>query len=64
VVGSGVAQMAVAAPAEKRFTALAGEHGLDHPGVDAAARRITHGNALDVGILLIVVWAMVAKPML
>lgn len=64
VLASGTAQMAVAAPAEKRFTVLAGEHGLDHPDVGAAARRITYGSTLDVGLLLIVVWAMVAKPTL
>jgi hypothetical protein len=44
------------------FTALAGEHGLDHPDVGPAAHKITHGNALDIGLLLLVVWAMVAKP--
>lgn len=64
VVASGIAQMAVAAPAEKEFTALAGERGLDHPDVGAAARKITYGSALDIGLLLLVVWAMVAKPTL
>lgn len=64
VAASGAAQMAVAAPAEKRFTALAGEHGLDHPDVAAAARKITYGSGLDVGLLLVVVWVMVAKPTL
>ena len=64
VVASGIAQMAVAAPAEKRFTALAGDRGLDHPDVEAAARQVTYGNALDVSLLLVVVWAMVAKPTL
>jgi uncharacterized membrane protein len=64
VIGSGVAQMALAAPADKRFMALVDEHGFDHPDVAAAARRVTVGNLADVGILLLVVWAMVAKPTL
>lgn len=38
------------------------EHGGDHPDVAAAARRVTLGSMLDISILLLVVWAMVAKP--
>ena len=53
-----------AAPAEKRFPSLVGEHGLDHPDVGAGAHKITHGSTLDVGLLLLVVWAIVAKPTL
>jgi uncharacterized membrane protein len=62
ILASGAAQMALAGPAGRRFSALAAEHGFDHPGVAAAARRVTYGNAADVGLLLVVVWAMVAKP--
>jgi uncharacterized membrane protein len=64
ILASGVAQMGLAAPAGKRFSALAAEHGFDHPDVAAAAGRVTVGNAVDVGLLLVVVWAMVAKPVL
>jgi hypothetical protein len=34
----------------------------NHPDVAAAARRVNAGSFVDVGILLLVVWAMVAKP--
>jgi uncharacterized membrane protein len=64
LIGSGIAQMAVAGPAQKRFLGLMAEHGDGHPEVAAAARRVTLGNLLDVGVLLLVVWAMVAKPLL
>jgi uncharacterized membrane protein len=64
IVASGVAQTLLAEPAGRRFTALADEHGLDHPDLEAAARRVGAGNLLDVGLLLVVVWAMVAKPTL
>lgn len=64
ILGSGVAQMLVSARNDKRFMELATEHGLDHPDVAAAARKVGYGGVLDVGILLFVVWAMVAKPTL
>jgi uncharacterized membrane protein len=64
LIGSGIAQMAVAGPAQKRFLSLMSEHGDRHPEVADAARRVTLGNVLDVGLLLLVVWAMVAKPLL
>jgi uncharacterized membrane protein len=62
VIASGVAQMVVAEPASKRFMALATEHRTDHPDVAEAARKLTRTGFLDLGILLLVVWAMVAKP--
>ncbi|WP_052664251.1 DUF2269 family protein [Nitriliruptor alkaliphilus] len=64
VVLSGVAQMAVAAPAYTRFQALVEEHGPESEDVHDAARALRLGNLLDIGVLLGVVWAMTAKPML
>lgn len=61
---SGVAQMAVAAPASRRFVTLAADHGIDHAETLAAGRRAGLGNLLDVGVLLVVIWAMVARPTL
>ena len=64
ILASGVAQMAVAAPAGQRFADLAEAGGADRVGMAAAARRMNLGNALDAAVLLLVVWAMVAKPVL
>jgi uncharacterized membrane protein len=60
---SGVAQMAVGGPAHKRFLDLV-DRDLDDAEVGAAVRRLSLGSLLDIGILLVVVWAMVAKPTL
>lgn len=56
--------MTVGEKAGKRFLQLADGHSLDHPSVAEAADRIALGSRIDAGILLVVVWAMVAKPML
>lgn len=64
IAASGAAQMAVAARAETAFVTAATDHGLDAPETAAAARRLGFGSALDTGLLLVVVWAMVAKPTL
>jgi uncharacterized membrane protein len=64
IVLSGVAEMAFSAPAGKRFAAAAASHGIGSPEAKAAARGSLNGSVLDVTVLLIVVWAMVAKPML
>jgi uncharacterized membrane protein len=64
IVASGIAQTFVAERAGKRFLAIATEHGTDHPNLAVAARGITRGSVLDLGLLLVVVWAMVAKPVL
>lgn len=64
IVASGLAQTFVAERAGKRFLAIVTEHGIDHPNLAVAARGITRGSTLDVGLLLVVVWAMVAKPVL
>jgi uncharacterized membrane protein len=61
---SGVAQMAVAAPAYARFQTLVDEYGPESEDVADAARGMRLGNVLDIGVLLVVVWAMVAKPTL
>jgi uncharacterized membrane protein len=61
IVASGVAESMVAAPAGKRLLALA-EEGAGEAELDDLARRVGLGSTLDVGLLLVVVWAMVAKP--
>lgn len=61
---SGAIQVAITERSGKRFMALAADHGTDHPGLGPAAQGITLGSALDVGVLVVVVWAMVAKPLL
>jgi uncharacterized membrane protein len=62
IAASGVAQSVVTEPATKRFTAVVSEHGTGHPELATLGRRITFGSSLDVGLLLVVVWAMIAKP--
>jgi uncharacterized membrane protein len=64
IAASGVVQMAVAGPAERRYSTLAADAGIDAPETVAAARRMVTGNVLDIGLLLVVVLAMVAKPTL
>lgn len=54
----------MAGPAGQRFADLAEAGGADRAGMTAAARRVNLGSALDAAILLLVVWAMVAKPVL
>lgn len=38
------------------------QHGVDHPDVTASLRRDRLYKYLDLLVLFIVVWAMVAKP--
>jgi uncharacterized membrane protein len=64
IVASGAAEMGIADPAGKRFLALSSEHGPDSPGAVDAVRRALAGSTLDQVILLVVVWAMVFKPLL
>jgi uncharacterized membrane protein len=64
IVLSGVVQMSIGERANRRFLTLAEEHGVDHPDVATAARRLSLGSGLDIAILLVVLWAMVAKPTL
>ena len=63
IVASGVAQSVVAAPAGKRFLALIADGG-DETELSGTVRRMTLGDVLDVGLLLVVVAAMVLKPAL
>lgn len=51
-------------PADKKVTVMATELGVDHPDVDAQLGKVLRLNLIDVAILVIAVWAMVAKPML
>jgi uncharacterized membrane protein len=61
---SGVAEMAITQPAGKRLMAAVEASGVGSPEAKAAARGSLNGSILDVTVLLVVVWAMVAKPML
>jgi uncharacterized membrane protein len=61
IAASGVAESFVAAPAGKRLLALAEEDATEAE-LAVPARRVSLGSSLDVGLLLVVVWAMVAKP--
>jgi uncharacterized membrane protein len=61
---SGVAQMAIAGPAQKRLLVLVEAHGPEDADVDEVVRRLSIGSLADIGILLVVVWAMVVKPTL
>ena len=54
--------VAVSNPVNKRLAATAQEHGPDHPDVAAAVRQLRTYNYVDLVILFVVVWAMVAKP--
>jgi hypothetical protein len=51
-------------PADNRLAALMENHSLDHPDVAAQLTTVLRLNAVDVGILTVAVWAMVAKPTL
>lgn len=62
IVLSGVAENAIAGPANKRF--LAAMDAGDTARADRHAGRALLGNYLDVAVLIVVVWAMVARPML
>lgn len=64
IVASGTAELAIGQPAGKRFTAAVEDFGSDSPQALAAASRTTLGATLDLLALLIVVFAMVAKPTL
>lgn len=61
---SGVAEMAISQPAGKRLMAAVEAHGVGSPEANAAARGSLNGSLVDITVLLVVVWAMVAKPML
>lgn len=50
--------------ADARLSALAEEFGSDHVDVDRQLGKVLRLNAIDLAILVIAIWAMVAKPML
>ena len=51
-------------PADKKLTEVATELGVKHGDVDRQLAKVLRLNAIDVGILVVAIWAMVAKPML
>jgi uncharacterized membrane protein len=64
VVLSFVAAVGMAAPAGKRYMDAVGSDGPGSPAAIAALSKVSRLNMVDVLILTVVVWAMVAKPML
>jgi uncharacterized membrane protein len=64
ILASPIVQMTVADRARKRYMTLMADKGSDHPQLLAAARRVTLVNTFDIGGLVVVVWAMFAKPVL
>lgn len=55
-------QMTVADRARSRYLALMADYGDGGTRLRAAARAVTLLNALDIALLLLIVWAMYAKP--
>jgi uncharacterized membrane protein len=64
VLASPIVQMTVAQRARERLLALTAEGGTDHARLLAAERSVTLVNTFDICVLLVVVWAMFAKPVL
>jgi uncharacterized membrane protein len=64
ILASPIVQMTVANRARERYVTLMAEEGGDRPRLLAAARRVTLVNTFDILVLLVVVWAMFAKPVL
>lgn len=54
--------MGFSGPESARIAKLTAEHGADHPDVTRRIRRILTVSRLELVILLVAVWAMVAKP--
>jgi uncharacterized membrane protein len=55
-------QVSVADRARARYLALQADKGSDQATLRASARTLTLVSAADIAMLLIVVWAMYAKP--
>jgi uncharacterized membrane protein len=55
-------QVIVADRARSRYLALQADKGSDQATLRASARTLTLISAADIALLLIVVWAMYAKP--
>lgn len=64
ILASPIVQMTVANRSRERFLTLKANEGSDHPQLLAAERRVTLINTFDICVLLVVVWAMFAKPVL
>lgn len=64
IAASFVVGMGMLEPAGKKLATTMMESGLDHPDVDVQLSKIMRLNAIDLAILVVVIWAMVAKPML
>ena len=64
VAASFVVGVLMLEPADKKLAALATELGLDHADVDAQLSKVLRLNAVDLVVLVVAIWPMVAKPML
>jgi uncharacterized membrane protein len=64
ILVSPIVQMTVADRVRERFLTLRADEGTDQPQLLAAARRVTLVNTFDICLLVVVVWAMFAKPVL
>jgi hypothetical protein len=64
ILASPIFQMTVSNRARERFLTLKANEGSDHPQLLAAERFVTLLNTFDIFVLLLVVWAMFAKPVL
>jgi uncharacterized membrane protein len=61
VLGAGLA-MGMMAPSSKRLIELAEERGTIDVDVKSAARKGAIASRINILVLIIVIWAMVAKP--
>ena len=62
IIASGAAEGMIGQRAARAFTAAMEQHGPGSPQATSASKRLMLGGTLNVIFLLIVVWAMVAKP--
>ena len=54
--------VALSNPVNKRIGPAIAEHGPEHGSVKSAQRQIRMYRTIDIVVLFVVVWAMVAKP--
>jgi putative copper export protein len=54
----------LAEPTDTKLAALLEDHDVGHPEVAATLARSVRLSSIELGVMLIVVWAMVAQPML
>jgi hypothetical protein len=64
ILASLILQMTVSTRARERFMTLMASEGTHPSQLLAAERRVTLLNTFDIFVLLLVVWAMFAKPVL